>query len=85
MFALIDRYAPVIATWPAYDRWQVRQIAVDTLLQVVRNCPEPAVLANAYLPARYFTEHFTKLWPKVSDETKDRFEAAISHLNSLLK
>ena len=37
VFALIDRYAPVIATWPAYDRWRVRQIAVDTLLlSVVR-------------------------------------------------
>lgn len=48
VFALIDRYAPVIATWPAYDRWRVRQIAVDTLLQAMRDCPEPAVRANAY-------------------------------------
>lgn len=38
-----------------------------------------------YRPARYFTEQLAKLWPKVSDETKDRFEAAFKHLNSLLK
>ena len=34
-----------------------------------------------YRPARYFTEQLTKLWPKVSDETKDRFEAAFKHLS----
>lgn len=38
-----------------------------------------------YRPARYFTEQFAKLWPKVSDETKDRFEAAFKHLNGLLR
>ena len=38
-----------------------------------------------YRPARYFTEQITKLWPKVSDETKDRFEAAFKHLNGLLR
>lgn len=38
-----------------------------------------------YRPARYFTEQLAKLWPKVSDETKDRFEAAFKHLNRLLK
>lgn len=38
-----------------------------------------------YRPARYFTEQAAKLWPKVSDETKDRFEAAFKHLNGLLK
>lgn len=38
-----------------------------------------------YRPARYFTEQLAKLWPKVSDETKDRFEAAFKHLNGLLK
>ncbi|QDX26362.1 AAA family ATPase [Sphingomonas suaedae] len=38
-----------------------------------------------YRPARYFTEQLTKLWPKVSDETKDRFEAAFKHLNGLLR
>lgn len=37
-----------------------------------------------YRPARYFTEQIGKLWPKVSDETKDRFEAAFKHLNGLL-
>ncbi|MEO1987733.1 MAG: AAA family ATPase [Martelella sp.] len=37
-----------------------------------------------YRPARYFTEQLAKLWPKVSDETKDRFEAAFKHLNGLL-
>ncbi len=37
-----------------------------------------------YRPARYFTEQIAKLWPKVSDETKDRFEAAFKHLNGLL-
>lgn len=38
-----------------------------------------------YQPARYFTEKLATLWPKVSDETKDRFEAAFKHLNGLLK
>lgn len=38
-----------------------------------------------YRPARYFTEQLAKLWPKVSDETKDRFEAAFKHLNGLLR
>lgn len=38
-----------------------------------------------YRPARYFTEQLATLWPKVSDETKDRFEAAFKHLNGLLR
>lgn len=38
-----------------------------------------------YRPARYFTEQLPTLWPKVSDETKDRFEAAFKHLNGLLR
>ena len=38
-----------------------------------------------YRPARYFTAQIAKLWPKVSDETKDRFEAAFKHLNGLLR
>ena len=38
-----------------------------------------------YRPARFFTEQLSTLWPKVSDETKDRFEAAFKHLNGLLR
>jgi hypothetical protein len=38
-----------------------------------------------YRPARYFAENVTALWPKVSDKTKDRSEAAFKHLNGLLK
>lgn len=38
-----------------------------------------------YRPARYFTEKLPMLWPKVSDETKNRFETAFNHLNALLK
>lgn len=38
-----------------------------------------------YRPARYFTEQIAKLWPKVSDETKGRFETAFKHLNGLLR
>lgn len=38
-----------------------------------------------YRPARYFAENAATLWPKVSDATKDRFEAAFKHLNALLK
>ena len=38
-----------------------------------------------YRPARYFSEKVSALWPKVSNETKDRFEAAFKHLNGLLK
>lgn len=37
-----------------------------------------------YRPARYFAENVTTLWPRVSGETKDRFEAAFKRLNSLL-
>ncbi len=37
-----------------------------------------------YRPARYFTEKLPTLWPKVSDATKDRFEAAFTHLNGQL-
>ncbi|MCB8879767.1 AAA family ATPase [Acidisoma cellulosilytica] len=38
-----------------------------------------------YRPARYFTEQLGTLWPKVSDETRNRFEAAFKHLNGLLR
>jgi hypothetical protein len=38
-----------------------------------------------YRPARYLTEQLATLWPKVSDETKDRFETAFKHLNGLLR
>jgi len=38
-----------------------------------------------YRPARYFIERVATLWPKVSDETRDRFEAAFKHLNGLLR
>lgn len=38
-----------------------------------------------YRPARYFSENVTTLWPKVSDATKERFEAAFKRLNALLK
>ncbi len=38
-----------------------------------------------YRPARYFSENVAMLWKKVSDATKDRFEAAFKHLNALLK
>jgi predicted ATP-dependent endonuclease of OLD family len=38
-----------------------------------------------YRSARYFAENVTTLWPKVSDATKDRFEAAFKRLNSLLR
>lgn len=38
-----------------------------------------------YRPARYFSENLIKLWSDVSDETKDRFEAAFRRLNDLLK
>jgi predicted ATPase len=37
-----------------------------------------------YRPARYFSENVATLWPKISDATKDRFEAAFKHLNALL-
>jgi hypothetical protein len=38
-----------------------------------------------YRPARYFSENVSALWPRVSDQTKDRFEAVFKQLNSLLK
>ena len=37
-----------------------------------------------YRPARYFSENLGTLWPRVSDTTNDRFEAAFKHLNALL-
>jgi hypothetical protein len=37
-----------------------------------------------YRPARYFGENITALWPQVSSATKDRFEAVLKRLNSLL-
>ena len=40
---------------------------------------------NHYRPARYFSEHISKLWSNVSDDTKDRFEAINKRLNGLLK
>ncbi|NUM52986.1 MAG: AAA family ATPase [Candidatus Hydrogenedentes bacterium] len=38
-----------------------------------------------YRPARYFSENISALWPKVSDATKDHFEAMFKQLNALLK
>ncbi|GAB6904723.1 hypothetical protein JCM12296A_05570 [Desulfosarcina cetonica] len=38
-----------------------------------------------YRPARYFSENVATLWPQVSDTTKERFETAFKHLNSLLR
>jgi hypothetical protein len=38
-----------------------------------------------YRPARYFSENIATLWTKVSDVTKDRFEAMFKQLNALLK
>lgn len=38
-----------------------------------------------YRPARYFSENIATLWPKVSNTTKDRFEAMFKQLNALLK
>jgi hypothetical protein len=48
VMALVQHYAPLIATWPAHNRWQVRQLVVDTLLQVMRDCDDAAVRANAF-------------------------------------
>ena len=38
-----------------------------------------------YRPARYFVENIDALWPRVSDETKARFEALFGRVNALLK
>jgi len=38
-----------------------------------------------FRPARYFSENLEVLTPKLSDETKDRFEAAFKKLNELLQ
>ncbi len=37
-----------------------------------------------FRPARYFSENLAALTPKISDTTKDRFEAVFAKLNSLL-
>ena len=56
--------------------------AIEEWLQAI---PLKSGKFGHYRPARYFTENVTTLWPKVCDATKDRFEAAFKHLNSLLK
>ena len=38
-----------------------------------------------YRPARYFSEHISELWPKVSVETKERFVKLFDSINSLLR
>ena len=38
-----------------------------------------------YRPARYFVENIDALWPRVSDETKKRFEMLFERANALLK
>jgi predicted ATPase len=38
-----------------------------------------------YRPARYFAENSATLWHKVSEATKERFDAAFKHLNALLR
>jgi hypothetical protein len=48
-------------------------------------CPFKSGSFGHYRPARYFAENVAALWPQVSDSTKDRFEAAFKHLNTLLK
>jgi hypothetical protein len=40
---------------------------------------------DAGRPARHFIERLALLSPKVSDETKARFEAAFKQLNGLLR
>jgi hypothetical protein len=45
---LIDRYASTIAAWPAADRWRMRQLAVNTLLEVLRDCDDKRVRMDAY-------------------------------------
>lgn len=56
--------------------------AIESYLE---NNPLKSGAFGHYRPARYFSENVAKLWPKVSDATKDRFEAAFKHLNALLK
>lgn len=56
--------------------------AIDTWLD---DNPMKSGSFGHYRPARYFTEQLATLWPKVSNETKDRFEAAFKHLNGLLR
>jgi predicted ATPase len=56
--------------------------AIDTWLA---DNPMKSGSFGHYRPARYFTEQLATLWPKVSDETKDRFEEAFKHLNGLLR
>jgi predicted ATPase len=56
--------------------------AIEAYLQ---NNPLKSGTFGHYRPARYFSENAATLWPKVSDTTKDRFEAAFKHLNALLK
>lgn len=56
--------------------------AIDAYLE---KTPLQTCSFGHYRPARYFSENASTLWPKVSDDTKDRFEEAFKHLNGLLK
>lgn len=46
--AMIEYYRPRIKRWPPADRWKLRQIVIDTLLEVMRDCPDRQVRREAH-------------------------------------
>ena len=45
---LVESYAPIVARWPAADRWRLRQLAVNTLIEAMRDCDDKRVRADAH-------------------------------------
>ncbi|WP_176401114.1 hypothetical protein [Sphingobium sp. Z007] len=41
-------HAPAIAKWTPAQRWELHQLAVNSLLEVMRDCDDPKVRADAF-------------------------------------
>ena len=46
--ALVAHHAPAIAKWTPAQRWELHQIAVNSLLEIMRDCDDPKVRADAF-------------------------------------
>ncbi len=55
------------------------------LEQYIADNPFKSGRFGHYRPARYFVERLDVMWPRVSEETKGRFEAVFRRANALLK
>jgi hypothetical protein len=46
--ALVRHYAPMTRHWTAAERYRLRQIVVQSMLDVMRDCPDRQVRADAH-------------------------------------